>query len=89
MLSQSERVLEDASAKDQNDGVLEGEDEEEKVVVVEELADFEEIVVWGHEARPDDLADPYVRGVEEWISFAEQVSDDLGRSSTCTMYTDA
>ena len=35
---------------------------------------FDKIVVWGHEAVAESSADPYVRGVEEWISFAEQVS---------------
>ena len=36
-------------------------------------AAFDEVVVWGHESIADSAADPYVRGVEEWISFAEQV----------------
>jgi ribonuclease H2 subunit C len=53
-----------------------GEEEgrmEEDVKVVEEVAEFEELVVWGHEAVVDE-GDAYVRGVEEWVGFAETVS---------------
>lgn len=39
-----------------------------------EKARFEEVVVWGHEALPDD-DDPYVKGIEEWVAFAEAVSE--------------
>ncbi|RYP74882.1 hypothetical protein DL771_002803 [Monosporascus sp. 5C6A] len=34
---------------------------------------FDEVIVWGHEATADSGADPYVRSIEEWISFAEQI----------------
>ena len=52
----------------------EGEDDEEEpeVKIMEEQSVFDEIMVWGHEAVMDE-ADPYVRGLEEWIGFAEQV----------------
>jgi len=54
------------------------EDEEEEemeadVKVLEEQATFDEVMVWGHEVVVDEGSDPYVRGVEEWIGFAEQV----------------
>lgn len=55
------------------------QDEEEdaedvpEVGIVEEEAEFDEVMVWGHETLPDDTADPYVRGIEEWIAFAQQV----------------
>ena len=51
----------------------EGVEEEPEVKVMEEQAMFDEIMVWGHEALPDETADQYVRGMEEWIAFAEQV----------------
>ncbi|KAI4122242.1 MAG: hypothetical protein LQ347_006573, partial [Umbilicaria vellea] len=47
-----------------------GDEDMEPVKVLEEAASFEEIVVWGHEAVPTS-DDPYVKGVEEWIAFAE------------------
>ncbi|RYO80061.1 hypothetical protein DL766_008315 [Monosporascus sp. MC13-8B] len=34
---------------------------------------FDEVVVWGHETTAESGADPYVRSMEEWISFAEQI----------------
>ena len=48
----------------------EGEEEQEPTKVVEEIAQFDEMVIWGHEelAADDDI---FVRGVEEWIGFAE------------------
>lgn len=36
-------------------------------------AEFDDLVVWGHDATADAAADPYVRGVEEWLQLAEQV----------------
>lgn len=38
--------------------------------VLDELSTFDEVVVWGHDQLPDQ-DDPFVRGVEEWIAFAE------------------
>ncbi|KAL8298362.1 hypothetical protein RB597_006796 [Gaeumannomyces tritici] len=35
--------------------------------------EFEEVVVWNHEAPADASTDPYVRGIEEWTSLSEQV----------------
>lgn len=43
------------------------------VKVMEQKAVFDEIMVWGHEAVPDAV-DVYVKGVEEWIGFAEAVN---------------
>ena len=50
----------------------EEEEEELDVKIMQEQSMFDEIVVWGHEAIMDE-SDPYVRGLEEWIGFAEQV----------------
>ena len=36
-------------------------------------AEFDEMVVWGHEAAVDAAADPYVRGVDEWLALADKV----------------
>lgn len=53
----------------------EDEDAEEvpEVKVMEEQSEFEDVMVWGHEALPEDTTDPYMRGVNEWIAFADQV----------------
>lgn len=36
-------------------------------------AEFDEIVIWGHESMADTTSDPYVRGVQEWMKVAEKV----------------
>lgn len=51
-----------------------GEEKEGEVKILEEHAEFEDLMVWGHEAVVDASEDCYVRGVEEWIGFAESVS---------------
>ncbi|CAI6342107.1 unnamed protein product [Periconia digitata] len=35
------------------------------------LASFSEVLVWGHAEAVDDAKDAFVRGVREWIGFAE------------------
>lgn len=50
------------------------EEEEPEVKIMEEKGVFDEMMIWGHEAVMDE-SDPYVRGLEEWIGFAEQVSE--------------
>ncbi len=49
------------------------DEEEEKVGVLEEVAAFEEIVVWDHEKVVGD-DDVFVKGMAEWIHFAGAVS---------------
>ena len=60
----------------------EGEEEgEEPVAVLEEVGAFEKIVVWDHEKVVED-DDGVVKGVAEWIRFAEAVSLETGQSLT-------
>jgi ribonuclease H2 subunit C len=74
VLVNTDRIVQ-AEADDGEDG--EEDAEEEKVVetkVVEEVGTFEGIEVWGHETVMDE-EDPYVRGVEEWISFSRAIHE--------------
>lgn len=68
--------------KRNNEGGKRGiEDEEEEedgkevqmVGTLEEVAKFEEVIIWDHEAIPSG-DDAFVKGMEEWIRFAEVVS---------------
>lgn len=58
---------------------IEDEEEEEDgkevqmVGTLEEVAKFEEVIIWDHEAIPSG-DDAFVKGMEEWIRFAEVVS---------------
>lgn len=45
---------------------------EEPVKILETQGTFDEYVVWGHEAIPA-ADDAFVKGVEEWVRFAETV----------------
>ena len=57
----------------EDDEELHGDDgEAEEVKVMEHMGSFNEVVVWGHEAVPED-GDEYVKGIEEWIAFAHAV----------------
>lgn len=45
---------------------------QEPVKILETQGTFDEMIVWGHEFLPA-ADDSYVKGVEEWIKFAETV----------------
>jgi ribonuclease H2 subunit C len=42
--------------------------------LLNQLATFNKIVVYGHEVQPDAQEDVYVKGIEEWIGLAGAVS---------------
>lgn len=58
------------------DDDLEIADEEEEapepVKLLEEMSTFEDVIVWGHDIVPTN-EDPFVKGIEEWIHFAEAI----------------
>ena len=37
------------------------------------ITQFDEVVVWDHEALADSDSNEYVRGMEEWISLSNKV----------------
>ncbi|KAK8192016.1 ribonuclease H2, subunit C [Phyllosticta capitalensis] len=68
-------------------GEEEDDDEEAEIRVIEEVGQFDRVVVWGHESVPDEAEDPYSRGLTEWLSFAEAMhsqpkSDELRQSAS-------
>lgn len=70
MLSSTDRILPNTAQIAEDDEDVE---EEPEVKVIEEQSDFDSIMVWGHEAVPEDAVDPYVKGMDEWLAFSEQV----------------
>lgn len=40
------------------------------------LAEFDEVVVWGHQSTADATTDPYVRSMDEWVALSDKVSAD-------------
>ncbi|KAJ5972493.1 Ribonuclease H2 subunit C [Penicillium vulpinum] len=66
----TDRVLPAAQRTD-GDSAEDAEAEpEEPVKILETQGIFEEFVVWGHEALPA-ADDTFVKGVEEWLQFAD------------------
>jgi ribonuclease H2 subunit C len=70
VVSSTERILPKSKPATEDD---EEAEEEADVKIMEEQSEFDHIMLWGHEALPDEVADPYVRAMEEWIALAEQV----------------
>ncbi|KAK5634180.1 hypothetical protein RRF57_009894 [Xylaria bambusicola] len=77
-------VVEKTDAKDQTSTMsqelmgedveaIESPDEQLKVDTMRGKAVFDQLMIWGHESTSDSTADPFVRGMEEWIAFAEEV----------------
>ncbi|KZL71602.1 ribonuclease H1/H2 small subunit [Colletotrichum tofieldiae] len=57
---------------------LEGDGEEAEGDLVElgtmdVKAEFDEMVIWGHESSAEAASDPYVRSIEEWLTVAESI----------------
>ncbi|KAE8450391.1 hypothetical protein EG329_006465 [Mollisiaceae sp. DMI_Dod_QoI] len=71
VLSSTDRILPKPSAQATEDD--QDIEEEPEVKIMEEQSNFDNIMVWGHESVPEDAADPYVKGIDEWIAFSEQV----------------
>ncbi|KAF5026312.1 hypothetical protein F66182_1604 [Fusarium sp. NRRL 66182] len=46
--------------------------EQEQAGSMQITAEFDEMVVWGHESIADASADPYVRSMEEWLQVADR-----------------
>lgn len=46
----------------------------ESVGVMNDVAAVDGITIWGHGALPDLGDDPYARGIQEWVAFAQAVS---------------
>ncbi|KAL4874125.1 hypothetical protein BDV12DRAFT_159134 [Aspergillus spectabilis] len=66
-----------------NGSVSEEGERDEPVKILEKQATFGDYVVWGHETIPP-VDDPFVKGVEEWVKFAEAMHtehDEEGKST--------
>lgn len=76
-MRKTERLIEEPTLEEdtpENDeDVVETETMPARTAVMEEVASFDSITLWGHDALPDDGDDPYARGIEEWIAFATAV----------------
>ena len=58
-----------------------GEEEVEEsipveVTIAEQVASFDEVLVWGHGGEVDGSQDIFIRGMNEWVGFAESMHVD-------------
>ena len=51
----------------------EGDEEQEEVTMLNEVGSFDKVVIWNHESMVDG-DDAFVKGLGEWIGFAQAVS---------------
>jgi len=73
-MSSTGKTIQDESAA-RSEMIVETDQEDliEPASIIDEKAQFEELIVWGHEMVPDDSIDSYTRSINEWIPFAQQV----------------
>jgi ribonuclease H2 subunit C len=45
----------------------------ENVGTMQRTAEFDEMMIWSHEAIATSASDPYVRSIEEWLQTADKV----------------
>jgi ribonuclease H2 subunit C len=78
-VNSTDRVLPNKSANTRP-AALEGSDSEdledeqvaEPTKILEAVAAFDDVTVWGHDQVPGS-DDAFLKGIEEWIAFAEAI----------------
>ena len=55
--------------EDEDENALSDPEEPQTMRVLEKVASFKDMAVWGHEVVPED-GDVYIRGMKEWIELA-------------------
>ncbi|USP78914.1 hypothetical protein yc1106_06188 [Curvularia clavata] len=81
ILTVTDKQLPQSRAQAQPDGDETMEDEEGEsipveVKIAEKIGEFDEVVVWGHGGEVDAGQDMFVRGLKEWVGFAESMHLD-------------
>ena len=47
-----------------------------EVKIAEQVGEFDEVMIWGHGGEVDGSGDAFVRGMNEWVGFAESMHGD-------------
>jgi len=50
---------------------------DEEPIIMDRIASFDKFTVWGHEALPSQTEDCYVKGIDEFMTFAKAVSGGI------------
>ncbi|KAF2659159.1 ribonuclease H1 small subunit, partial [Lophiostoma macrostomum CBS 122681] len=69
----------DSGGDEEEDEDEDGEmDDDVEIKIAQKVAEFEEMIVWGHGGVVDESEDVYARGIREWIGFAEAMHREDG-----------
>ncbi|EMD70023.1 hypothetical protein GGP41_000178 [Bipolaris sorokiniana] len=82
ILAVTENQLPQSRQPAQPDGDETMEDGEEESIpvevnIAEQVGEFDELVVWGHGGEVDPGQDMFVKGLKEWVGFAESMHLDM------------
>jgi ribonuclease H2 subunit C len=44
-----------------------------EVKIAEQIGEFDQVIVWGHGGEVDEGGDAFIRGMNEWVGFAESM----------------
>ncbi|KAI0417875.1 ribonuclease H2, subunit C [Xylaria grammica] len=69
---------------DEDVEIIENPEDQLEVDVMRGKATFDEFTIWGHESTNDSSEDAYVRGMEEWIAFSEEIHSYTIESESST-----
>ncbi|KAI0165023.1 ribonuclease H2, subunit C [Xylariaceae sp. FL1272] len=67
---------------DEDVSIIENPEHQLDIGAMKGKAGFDEVVVWGHESTTESTTDPYIRGIEEWIAFSEEIHSYETESET-------
>lgn len=81
VLQKTDRVM--RAAPQEEGDAMEGEESKPvETKIADQTATYDEIAVWGHEMVPGE-DDTFVKGLEEWVGFANAVSFIILSGLTC------
>lgn len=66
-----------AEENERPNNALQDDEEEDShgpdTATMKATAEFDKVIVWGHESLADSHEDPFVRSMEEWLQVADKV----------------
>jgi ribonuclease H2 subunit C len=73
--TQPQQHLADENREDDEDADMEDSIPVE-VKIAEQVGEFDEVIIWGHGGEVDGSGNAFIRGMNEWVGFAESMHVD-------------
>lgn len=65
------------SPTEEEDDDDDGEEQETvEVKIADQIGEFQDVVIWGHGGPVDEGQSMFIRGVREWVGFADAMHGD-------------